>query len=220
MSGLHTLSTEAVRAAQRDRLLRAMLECVAEHGYADTAVAQVVAEAHVSRSAFSAFFADKAACFIAACDDASSEIVDELMAYGGEEDWVQALRKGMRHYVQWWQRRPGFSRAYFIELPAVGSRAVAQRDRAYGRFREMFAALATRAREEQPDLPPLSPLALRLVVAGVTEVVAEEVRGGRLAGLDTLTRDLTYLTLTLLADDATAERALGQRRLRIAAATR
>jgi AcrR family transcriptional regulator len=218
--GRHKLSADAVRASQRERLLRAMLECVGSQGYADTSVPQVVAAARVSRSSFYAFFEDKTDCFIAACDDASREIVDALMAFGAEEDWVQALRKGMSYYVQWWQQRPGFSRAYFVELPAAGARAVEQRDRAYGRFREMFAALAARARIDQPDLPPLSPVALRLVVAGVTEVVAEEVRGGRLAGLDTLTRDLTYLTLTLLADDKTAERALGRRRLRMAAATR
>src|SRR4051795_12885085 len=178
-----------------------MVECVAEHGYAETTVLQVVATARVSRSSFYAFFDDKTDCFIAACDDASREIVAGLVAFGAEEDWVQAVRKGMRYFVQWWQSRPAFSRAYFVELPAAGARAVAQRDRAYGQFREMFSALADRARSEQPDLPPLSPLALRLLVAGTTEVLAEEVRGGRLAGLDTLTRDLTYLTLTLLADD-------------------
>ena len=218
--GRHNLSADAVRASQRERLLRAMVECVGEHGYAGTTVPQVVAAARVSRSSFYAFFEDKADCFIAACDDASREIVEQLMAVGAEEDWVRALRKGMRVYVQWWQARPAFSRAYFIELPVAGGRAVEQRDRAYARFRAMFAALAERARVEQPDLPPLSPIALRLVVAGTTEIVAEEVRAGRLAGLDTLTRDLVYLTLTLLADDATAERAMGSRRLRLEAAAR
>src|SRR4051794_190315 len=196
-----------------------MVDCVAEYGYADTTVAQVVAAAGVSRSSFSAFFADKTDCFLAACDEASREIVDALVAFGAEEDWVDALRKGMRFWVQWWQRRPAFARAYFVELPAAGGRAVQQRDRAYAEFRAMFAALGERARAEQPDLPPLSPVALRLLVAGLTEVVGEEVREQRLAGLDTLTRDLVYLTLTLLADDATAERAVGQRRLRIAAGT-
>ena len=99
----------------------------------------------------------------------------------------------MERYLKWWQRHPAFSRAYFVELPAAGSRAVRQRDRQYARYRKLFAALGERAREEQPELPPLSPLATRLIVAGVTEVVAEEVRAGRIGGLDALADDLLYL---------------------------
>jgi len=214
--GRHKLSARAVCSSQRDRLLRAMLGLVGEHGYADTTVPMVVSAARVSRSSFYALFDDKTDCFIAACDRESSELLESLVAMGSEEDWVQALRRGMDRYVRWWQQRPAFSRAYFLELPAAGTRAVRQRDRQYARYRDMFAALGARAREEQPELPPLSPLATRMIVAGVTEIVADEVRGGRLAGLDALADDLLYLVLRLLADDATAERAVGRRRVRLA----
>ena len=214
--GRHKLSARAVRSSQRDRLLRAMLGLVGEHGYADTTVPMVVSAARVSRSSFYALFDDKTDCFIAACDRESGELLESLVAMGSEEDWVQALRRGMERYVRWWQQRPAFSRAYFIELPAAGTRAVRQRDRQYTRYRDMFAALGARASEEQPELPPLSPLATRMIVAGVTEIVADEVRGGRLAGLDALADDLLYLVLRLLADDATAERAVGRRRVRMA----
>jgi AcrR family transcriptional regulator len=216
--GRHRLSARAVRSSQRDRLLRAMLGLVGEHGYADTTVPMVVSAARVSRSSFYALFDDKTDCFIAACDRESSELLESLVAMGSEEDWVQALRRGMDRYVRWWQQRPAFSRAYFLELPAAGTRAVRQRDRQYARYRDMFAAFGARAREEQPELPPLSPLATRMIVSGVTEIVADEVRGGRLAGLDALADDLLYLVLRLLADDATAEGAVGRRRMRLASA--
>jgi AcrR family transcriptional regulator len=216
--GRHKLSAQAVRSSQRDRLLRAMLGLVGEHGYADTTVPMVVSAARVSRSSFYALFDDKTDCFIAACDRESNDLLESLVAMGSEEDWVQALRRGMDRYVRWWQQRPAFSRAYFLELPAAGTRAVRQRDRQYARYRDMFAALGARAREEQPELPPLSPLATRMIVSGVTEIVADEVRGGRLAGLDALADDLLYLVLRLLADDATAEGAVGRRRMRLASA--
>ena len=216
--GRHKLSAHAVRSSQRERLLRAMLGLVGEHGYADTTVPMVVSAARVSRSSFYALFDDKTDCFIAACDKESSGMLKTLMETGAEDDWVRATRLGMERYLKWWQRRPAFSRAYFVELPAAGTRAVRQRDRQYARYREMFAALGERARQEQPDLPPLSPLATRLIVAGVTEVVAEEVRGGRMGGLDALADDLLYLVLRLVADDATAERAVPRRRKRLATA--
>ena len=144
-----------------------MIGLVGEHGYADTTVPMVVSAARVSRSSFYALFADKTDCFIAACDEESSGMLKLMLEAGAEEDWVEAARRGMERYLKWWQRHPAFSRAYFVELPAAGSRAVRQRDRQYARYRKLFAALGERAREEQPELPPLSPLATRLIVAGV-----------------------------------------------------
>src|SRR6266542_2460766 len=88
--GRHKLSAEAVRTSQRERLLRAMVECVGERGYAETTVPRVVAAARVSRSSFYAFFEDKTDCFIAACDEASSDLLASLMELASEPDWVEA----------------------------------------------------------------------------------------------------------------------------------
>ena len=73
--GRHKLAAEAVRNSQRARIVRAMLECVGRDGYEATTVPQVVATARVSRNAFYEFFADKADCFIAACDEAAQELL-------------------------------------------------------------------------------------------------------------------------------------------------
>ena len=64
--GRHKLGADTVRASQRERLIRAMLETVAEQGYEATTVPRVVARARVSRNAFYEFFDDKTSCFIAA----------------------------------------------------------------------------------------------------------------------------------------------------------
>jgi AcrR family transcriptional regulator len=206
--GRHKLSPEVVRASQRERLMRAMLECVAEHGYEATTVPQVVAAARVSRNSFYEHFEDKTECFIALCDEAATELLDELLQFAAEPDWLAAVRRGSRLYLRWWQDRPEFSLAYFRDLPTAGARAIAQRDRQYARYREMFEELARRARTEQPGLPPFSPVAARVLVLATTELVAEEVRAGRTARLAELEDDLVHLTVKLLADDATARRAL------------
>lgn len=188
--------------------MRAMLECVAEKGYEATTVPEVVAAARVSRNSFYDHFEDKTACFIALCDEAATELLDELLAVAAEPDWVQAVRRGSHLYLRWWRDRPEFSLAYFRELPTAGVRAIAQRDRQYARYRAMFEELARRARAEQPDLPPLSPVAARVLVLATTELVAEEVRAGRTAQLPELEDELVHVTVQLLADDATAQRAV------------
>jgi len=202
--GRHKLSPQVVRASQRERLLRAMLDLVAERGYEATTVPDVVARARVSRNAFYALFADKLDCFLSLCDEEAGDMLDELLHPRDTDDWVQALRAGAELYLRWWQDRPAFSRTYFVELPAAGPRAIEQRDRQYGRFRRMFELLGAWAREQQPELPALSPLVPRMLVVATTELVAEEVRRGHTGQLAELADELVFLMVGLLADDATA----------------
>jgi hypothetical protein len=127
-----------------------------------------------------------------------------MYALADEPDWIEAVRRGMTIYLRWWQDRPAVARAYLVELPAAGGRAVAQRDRHLAGFRDMFTALAARARVEDPQLPALAPLAPRLLVLGINELIAAEVRAGRTGQLDRLHADLVQHTVTLLADESTA----------------
>lgn len=208
--GRHKLSADAVRSSQRARIVRAMLECVGNAGYEATTVPEVVATARVSRNAFYEFFEDKADCFIAVCDETGEELLDELLALAAEPDWVHAVKEGAYRYLNWWQQRPTIASAYLLSLPIVGERALRQRERQYGAFRAMFAALGARARAEEPGLPPLSDLVPRVLVLAITELVAEEVRGGRTDRLTDHAQELALLAIRLLADDATAERVRAQ----------
>jgi AcrR family transcriptional regulator len=195
--GPHKLAPEVVRSSQRTRLFRAMLESVAERGYAQTTVPDVVARAKVSRNAFYALFADKDDCFLTLCDEFATDMLGELGSPTAS-DWRAALREGVETYLRWWQERPAFSRAYLVELPGVGDRAFAQRDRQYARFRDLFDKLAAWARTAAPELPPLHPLATRTIVLAVTEILAEEVRANQTAHLIELAPELTELIEGLL----------------------
>ncbi|MGJ6963832.1 TetR/AcrR family transcriptional regulator [Streptosporangium sp. G11] len=209
--GRHGLSPEVVRTSQRDRLIQAMLLLVATRGYAATTVPDVIAAARVSRNAFYANFHDKEACFLALCERDLPDVVGTILsaADGTGHDWVAAARGGLRAYLRWWQDRPEYARAYFVELPGAGPRAVEQRDHAYLPFLEMLRALAARARADDPALGPLRDSVPSLIVFGVTEFIAAEVRAGNAARLSSLEDDVLHYTITLLADHATADAALG-----------
>src|SRR3954452_16563188 len=64
--GRHALAPQEVRADQRRRLIAAVPQVVAEHGYEAMSVADIVRAAAVSRNAFYDNFADKQQCFAAA----------------------------------------------------------------------------------------------------------------------------------------------------------
>jgi AcrR family transcriptional regulator len=206
--GRHKLTSGAVRASQRERLERAIIERVAEHGFEATTVPMVVAAARVSSNAFYDFFTDKTECFLSACDEVARDLLGELVVLTAEPDWIQAMRTGAGIYLRWWQERPAFARAYLLSLQAAGERALEQRERTYALFRAMFADLGRRARAEQPDLPALSPLVPRVLVVAITELVAEEVRARRTDRLGEMETELTALAIRLLANDATAVQAL------------
>jgi AcrR family transcriptional regulator len=205
--GRHKLSRSHVLDSQRRRLVSAILECIAERGYVATTISDVVSEARVRRNAFYELFDDKADCFLAACDEESTRMLDELSSFVAEDTWLAALARGMRAYLRWWQNHPGFALAYLVELPGAGRRALEQRDRTYARFEAMFEALGSRARAEQPELPPLRPFAVRALVASITEIVAQEIRAGRLDDLEELGDDLLHLVVRTISDDRTADRA-------------
>jgi AcrR family transcriptional regulator len=178
--GRHKLSRADVLESQRRRLIAAILDQVAEKGYPATTVGDVVSAARCSRNAFYELFEDKEACYIAASDEAGAEMLASLTAAAGaEERWRDALRSGTRSYLRWWVDNPRYAAAYLVDLPAAGRRALEQRDRVYADFAAMFEGLAARARSEQPTLPPLPPLAPRLLVVAITELIAQEVRMGR-----------------------------------------
>ena len=206
--GRHKLSRTDVRESQRARLVEAMLDSVVQRGYAATSVSDVVATARVSRNAFYDLFDDKAACYLAACDEASTRMLAELYSVPPGDTWTEGIRAGVRVWVRWWQEHPGYAIAYLVDMPTAGRAALLQRDRAYTRFAAMFERVAERARRENPDLPPLAPLATRLLVSGVTDVLGEQIRAGRLEDIGALEDDVAFFVIKQLGDDATARAAM------------
>jgi AcrR family transcriptional regulator len=198
--GRHNLSAEAVRESQRQRLLRAMLESVGERGYDATSVPQVVALAKVSRNAFYELFKDKLDCFLVLCESLAEQLLEEVFGPRGFTDWREAIRDGAQRYLRHWQSRPLFARAYLIELPTAGQRALEQRAQAYELFSQQFELVAAWARQQDPELAPLHPRAARFLVWSITELVTAEVAADRGDSLMGLEDEIVWLIERLLAE--------------------
>src|ERR1700693_5927316 len=77
--GRRRLPLPAVRASQRERLLRSVIAAVSESGYLAVTVADIVRRARVSRAAFYAHFADKEDCFLAATAEGGELLADRVL---------------------------------------------------------------------------------------------------------------------------------------------
>jgi AcrR family transcriptional regulator len=105
------MPAEAVGAAHRARLLRAVVGAVADRGYANVRIADIVDRARVSRHSFYAQFDSKEACFLAAHDDAVAVILAELGAQIAVAEMPRAqLAGGIGAYFELADREPEFAR--------------------------------------------------------------------------------------------------------------
>src|SRR3954452_20668266 len=91
----------AEQAPQRTRLLDAMIDVVAEKGYAAATVTDAVRAARVSRGTFYALFPSKEACFIEAYRRNVEVLVARIEAAPHEEHgyWRARLRAGLQAYL-------------------------------------------------------------------------------------------------------------------------
>src|ERR1700728_2752894 len=112
--GKSRLPLPAVRASQRERLLRSVIAAVSESGYPAVTVADVVRRARVSRVAFYAHFGDKQECFLAATAEGRelmiARIVSATRELPSQTHDEEVLRGALRAYLDFLAREPAFAR--------------------------------------------------------------------------------------------------------------
>jgi AcrR family transcriptional regulator len=203
--GRHGLPRETVVESQRGRILQAMIEAVAQRGYQETRVADVVEGAGVARKTFYDFFDDKEACFLAAYDQASAQLYEATAgAFNGRGDvrWAERIRAGIAALLDLLASWPEGARFAIVEVLAAGPKALARRDAALRQFTEFVEA---GRRESSIELPGMTSVA---IVGGVFELLYSEILHGATARLPARLPDIVYwITQPFLgADAAVAER--------------
>jgi AcrR family transcriptional regulator len=186
--GRHAAPREIVWRSQRERMLEAIAVSVAEKGYGNTAVADVIDRAGVSRKTFYEHFPNKEACFLAAYDAG----VERLMRAIEDEvrraapDWLGATVAGIRCHLETLAQNPAFARTFLVEVLAAGPDALERRTEVHERFARLLAEIQRAARADVPALPDLGPHVFRACVGAINELATEEVLKGRVDRLPEL----------------------------------
>jgi len=201
--GKSRLPLSAVRASQRERLLRSVIAAVSESGYLAVTVAGIVRPARVSRAAFYAHFADKEDCFLTATAEGRdlmiAQVVSATRALPAEACDEEVLRVACRAYLAFLAGEPAFARVFYIHMPTAGPRAVDRLDAGTSLFADLNQKWHQRAREHHPEWPSV-PAEAYLALAGATvELVRSMVRAGWADALPELEETLVSLHLAVLA---------------------
>jgi AcrR family transcriptional regulator len=201
--GRSRLPADTVAAAQRDRLLRAMIAAVSTVGYADVTVGAVVSRARVSRSAFYAHFAGKEDCFFAAANDGATQLFDSALGAvkhlppdTGDE---HLLRTGLRGFLAFLTSEPAFARVFYVELPGVGLRAQERLLTAHAQWADLNRRWHARARRRNPGWPQVPDEVYRALAGATAELVRDMVAAGHTDRLPLLEDTLVGLHLAVLA---------------------
>jgi AcrR family transcriptional regulator len=209
--GRHAAPRAVVRETQRARMLDAMVGAVAEKGYANVAVADVIARAGVSRKTFYEQFANKEECFLAAYDAGVDRLLAAIDGALAEPtpDWLTAARRAVEVYLASMAASPAFARACLIEVLGAGPAALARRDVVQTRFADQLAAIHRRARADIPEIPALPPSTFRAAVGAVNELVTAHVLEHGAPTLPELTDAILDVHLALLVGRELAARIAG-----------
>jgi AcrR family transcriptional regulator len=198
--GRHAASREVVWESQRERLLAAMADAVAEKGYARVAVADVIGRAGVSRKTFYEQFANKEECFLAAYE-AGVELlmagIDEAIQ-AAAPDWIGAAQAGTTAYLDMLAANPSLARTFLIEVQAAGPSALARRAEVHARFARQLADAHAAARRDLPALPDLPPYVFRACVGAINELVTDRLTTAGAEALSDLERPVLDIQVKLL----------------------
>ncbi|MGW4118412.1 TetR/AcrR family transcriptional regulator [Nocardia sp. NPDC004711] len=188
--GRHGLPRETVVAAQRDRILLALAEAMAENGYVGTPVAAVIKRAGVSRETFYEQFRSKEDCFEAAYERAAELMLTGILtATGSEFDGetrTERIERVLGAYLDALAGQPAYARVFLVEVYAVGPEAIARRTQLQETFVAMVADVLGADTDEQR-------FACQTLVAALSAMVTARVAVGDLDGLRELREPLLDL---------------------------
>jgi AcrR family transcriptional regulator len=182
-------------------MLLAMAESVAEKGYAQTSVADVLKRSRVSRETFYQHFSGKQDCFLTVLDR-SSLVLERFFEeeLSRDEGAWSCFDHALEIYLGTLAAEPTFARVFFLESYAAGPEAQRKRFAVQERF--VQSLLDNFADDPAWKRLPDPGFAARMMVGAVSQLVASELVHGRDRELPTLREPVMRLLRGLVGDGA------------------
>lgn len=191
--GPKALEHGAVASNQRSRLIGAMIEEVAEQGYAGATLARLTALAGVSKRTFHELFGTKEAYFLATYDAIVANALRRIcVAYRSEGDWQARLLAGFAAYAAEVVEEPKAAKLVLVEVLGAGPVAL-ERMR---RTRLIFEQAVSTSFNEAPDGVALPPLIAKAIVCGVERITRQRLLTGDVEDLPSLADELLQWALS------------------------
>jgi AcrR family transcriptional regulator len=206
-SGRHDLPREVVASSQRERILDATAEIVAEKGLAALTIPEIASRANVSHETFYEMFKTKMDAFLGA-----QKVGMEAALGGGVSaweahmpDWPRAIDAGLRGVVGYLVSEPAYAHLTFVDAFGASPETIVIRD-------ELLRAFATYFEpgyELGPEGFAVPAITAEAAVGGCWQVIHQYIDNDRIDELEAAAPQLVYVLLTgFIGSERAAEAAL------------
>jgi AcrR family transcriptional regulator len=198
-----------IARSQRERLLDAAIDVVAEKGYAKTTIADLTKEAGISRTTFYEMYTDKEACFLAAYDVAADVLARRVTTAfeTAEGEWPARVQAGLEALLGSLAGEPAVARLALVDFGAAGPTA----HRRYRAALQRMTPLFDEGRDFAPEGRRLPANTSRMAIGAVVGLVADEIEAGRATRLPDLLPDVLLAALSPYLGPEAAAREAGKR---------
>lgn len=212
--GRHLIPSDFVAQNQRERMLLATTELVAERGYQKTTIELIAKTSRVALVTFYEHFSSKEECFLAAFDEtvvAAKEVFAELL--DAERPWQDQISTGLEIFLEMVVKERARAKLCIVEAQAAGTASLA-------RYQAMLESVAPKLREGREFNPRSSRLPEGLEVAiagGIAWLVHQRLVADDVDDLKALLPEMLQVTLTPYVGEVEAGRAADAAQARVAA---
>jgi AcrR family transcriptional regulator len=171
--------TDSGAQAFRQRLLDGLADSIAECGYRDTTVADVVRNAKTSKRTFYGEFASKEECFVELLRTNNDVLITSIQAaVDPEAQWDKQIRSAVAAYVNHIARRPAITLSWIREAPALEAVAQPLHRLAMEQLTDMLVVLTDSPGFRRAGLAPVSRALALILLGGLRELTAQVVERG------------------------------------------
>lgn len=169
----------AEHAEFRLRLLDGMAAAIAERGFRESTIADVVRHARTSRRTFYEHFASKQDCFIAVLREANAQMVRQIAAaVDPRARWDTQVRQAIEAWIACAQSQPALTLSWIREVPALGDESRQLQREALEAFIVLVETLTDTAELRAAGIrPPPRHFAI-ILLGGLRELIATTVEDG------------------------------------------
>lgn len=180
------------KSEEREGLVDAVVEAIAEHGFGGLTIEDVTGRAGVSRDAFHAAFPNREAAVEAAHEVVVESFRSQLaMACEAQSGWPLKVKVGIGFALDYAAASPACAR--FLTLESLSAnREIALRTT---EARDQLARLLATGRRETPGGANLPSLTEQMLIGGLIGIISLQLGAGEAKRLPELAPQLVHLTL-------------------------
>jgi AcrR family transcriptional regulator len=190
--GENPISRSFVVHSQRERILDAVANLVADKGYADLTIPDIVQEAAVSVQAFYEHFSSKEDAFMVAYEVGHRRaLVAFERAFESQQDWPNQIQAGLRALYSFFAAEPSFAYCALVEAPSASERTATLLSQGIGGYLPMFNA----GFEEAGAKDTAPEISAEAIVQALHELCFSHIAKGKAGDLAHLVPEAAFIAL-------------------------